>query len=77
MLWVAVEDTATCEVSEFERATEDEVDYLMNGYRVNKHDVTRFRLQDTEGGRHVVYKGIAYKGGFGYNLWIAHKYVEV
>lgn len=44
---------------------------------VDKHDVTRFRLQDEEDGRHIVYEGVTYKGGFGYNLLVASKYVEV
>lgn len=77
MVWVAVEDTATCEVSEFEKATEEEVLYLMDGYKVDKHDATRFRLQDVEGGSRVIFKGLAYKGGYGCNLWVASKYVEV
>jgi len=77
MIWVAIEDADTHEVSEFEKVTEKQVLYLMDGYRVNKHDVTRFRLQDEEDGRRIVYKGVTYKGGFGYNLWVASKYVEV
>lgn len=77
MVWVAVEDADTCEVSEFEQATEEQVRYLMDGYRVDKHDATGFRLQDVESGANVVYDGIAYKGGFGYNIWVASKYVEM
>ena len=77
MIWVAIEDADTHEVSEFEQATEKKVLYLMDGYRVDKHDATKFRLQDVESGRHIIYKGVTYKGGFGYNLWIASKYVEV
>ena len=77
MLWVAIEDTDTHEMSEFEKVTEKKVLYLMDGYRVDKHDVTRFRLQDEENGRHIIYDGVTYKGGFGYNLWVASKYVEV
>ena len=77
MLWVAIEDSDTHEVSEFERATEKQVLYLMDGYRVDEHEPTRFRLQDEENGRHIVYEGVTYKGGFGYNLWVASKYVEV
>ena len=77
MLWVAIEDSDTHEVSEFERATEKQVLYLMDGYRVDEHEPTRFRLQDEEDGRRIVYEGVTYKGGFGYNLWIASKYVEV
>ncbi len=77
MVWVAIEDAYTYEVSEFEQVTEDQVLRLMDGYRVDKHDVTRFRVQDVEDGRHIVYEGVTYKGGFGYNLWVASKYVEV
>ena len=77
MIWVAIEDADTHEVSEFERAAEKQVLYLMDGYRVDKHDATRFRLQDEEEGRHTVYEGVTYKGGFGYNLWVASKYREV
>ncbi len=77
MVWVAIEDAYTYEVSEFGQATEEQVLYLMDGYRVNKHDATRFRLQDEEDGRHIVYEGVTYKGGFGYNLWVASKYMEL
>ena len=77
MIWVAIEDADTYEVSEFEQVTEEKVLYLMDGYRVDKHASTRFRLQDEEDGRHIVYEGVTYKGGFGYNLWVASKYVEV
>ena len=77
MIWVAIEDADTHEVSEFEQVTEEQVLRLMDGYRVGKHDVTRFRLQDVEGGKNIVYGGVTYKGGFGYNLWVASKYVEV
>ena len=77
MIWVAIEDADTHEVSEFEKATEKKVLCLMHGYRVDKHDATRFRLQDTESGHNVVYEGVTYRGGFGYNLWVASKYVEV
>ena len=77
MIWLAIEDADTHEVSEFEEATEEQVIYLMDGYRVDKHDSTRFRLQDVEDGHNIVYEGVTYKGGFGYNLWVASKYVEV
>ena len=77
MIWLAIEDADTHEVTEFDQATEKQVLYLMDGYRVNKHDATRFRLQDEEEGRHIVYDGVIYKGGFGYNLWVASKYREV
>ena len=77
MIWVAIEDADTHEVSEFERVSEARVHYLMDGYRVDKHDATRVRVQDTEDGRHVVYDGAIYRGGFGYNLWVARKYREM
>ena len=77
MIWVAIEDVDTHEVSEFEQATEKQVLYLMDGYRVDKHDAVRFRLQDTENGKNVIYEGVTYKGGFGYNLWVASKYLEL
>lgn len=77
MVWMAIEDADTHEVSEFERVTEEQVLCLMDGYRVDKHDTTRFRLQDMEGGKHIVYEGVTYKGGFGYNLWVARKYLEL
>lgn len=77
MIWVAIEDADTHEVTEFERATEKQVLYLMDGYRVEKNDVTKFRLQDTENGKRIVYEGVTYKGGFGYNLWVARKFLEL
>ena len=77
MLWVATEDAGTCEISEFEKATEKEVLYLMDGYKVNTSNPTKFRVQDTENGRHIVYEGVTYTGGFGYNLWVARKYLEL
>ena len=75
--WVSIEDTSTCEVSEFEKATEKEVLYLMDGYRVNMSNPTKFRVTEMENGRHVVYKGVTYRGGFGYNLWVARKFLEL
>ena len=77
MIWVAIEDADTHEVSEFEAATEEQVQYLMDGYRVDKHNPTRVHVQDTEDGRHIVYDGVIYRGGFGYNLLAARKYLEV
>ena len=77
MIWVATEDMGTYEVSEFEKATEKEVLYLMNGYRVDTSNPTKFHMQDTENGKRIVYEGVTYKGGFGYNLLVASKYVEV
>ena len=76
MIWVAIEDADTHEVTEFEQATEKQVLYLMDGYRVSKHDATRFRLQDVENGKNIIYEGVTYKGGFGYNLWVARKYAQ-
>ena len=77
MIWVATEDAGTCEISEFEKATEKEVLYLMDGYRVDTSNPTKFHMQDTENGRHVVYEGVTYRGGFGYNLWVARKFLEL
>ena len=77
MIWVAIEDADTHEVTEFEEAAEKQVLHLMDGYRVDTSNPTRFRLQDVEDGQHVVYEGVTYKGGFGYNLWVASKYLEL
>ena len=77
MLWIAIEDADTYEVSEFERVTEKKVLYLMDGYRVDKTNPTKFRMQDTENGKRVIYEGDVYKGGFGYNLWVARKFIEL
>ena len=77
MIWVAIEDADTHEVSEFESATEEQVLRLMAGYRVDTHNPTRVRVQDTEDGHNIVYEGVTYKGGFGYNLWVARKYREL
>lgn len=77
MYWVALEDTDTHEVTEFERVTEQQVLYLIGRYRVDKHDAERFRLHDTEDGANIIYEGVIHKGGFGYDLWVARKYREV
>ena len=77
MIWMAIEDSDTHEVTEFGRVTEEQVLYLMDGYRVDQRNPMRVRVQDTEDGRHVVYDGAIYKGGFGYNLWVARKYREM
>ena len=77
MVWVAIEDTDTHEVTEFERVTEEQALYLMDGYRVSKRNPTRVRVQDVEDGHNIVYEGVTYMGGFGYNLWVARKYREV
>ena len=75
--WVAVEDADTCEVSEFGRADEMDVLYLMDGYRVDKRNPTTVRERAVEGGKQVIYDGVIYRGGFGYNLWVAHRYREL
>ena len=77
MVWVAIEDADTYEVSEFEQAAEERVLRAMGDYRVDTSNPMRFRLQDVEDGQHVVYDGVIYKGGFGYNLWVASKYRKV
>ena len=77
MIWVAIEDTDTREVSDFEKVTEKKLLYLMHGYRVDKHEDAGFRMRDTENGKNIVYEGVTYKGGFGYNLWVARKYLEL
>ena len=77
MFWVAIEDADTYEVSEFEEVTEKKVLYLMNEYRVDKTNPTKFHMQDIENGKNIVYEGVAYKGGFGYNLWVARKFLEL
>ena len=77
MIWLAIEDADTHEVSEFEPVTEEQVLRLMDGYRVDKRNPTRVRVQDVEDGHNIVYEGVTYRGGFGYNLWVASKYREV
>lgn len=77
MVWVAIEDADTHEVSEFEQATEEQALRLMDGYRVDTSNPTRYRLQDVEDGHHIVYEGVIYKGGFGFDLWVARKYREM
>ena len=77
MIWVAVEDATTHEISEFERVTEEYVLRLMDGYKVDKHYVTRVHVQDTEDGHNIVYEGVTYRGGVGYNLLVARKYREL
>ena len=77
MIWLAIEDVDTHEVSEFERATEEQVLRLMDGYRVNKRNPTRVHVQDVEDGCNIIYDGVTYRGGFGYNLWVARKYREL
>lgn len=75
--WVATEDAGTYEVSEFDQATEAQALHLMDDYRVDPSNPTRIRVQDVEDGQHVVYDGVIYKGGFGFNLWVTRKYLEM
>ena len=77
MIWVAIEDADTYEVSEFEEVSEEQVLSLMDGYKVDTSNPTRFRVQDVEDGRNIVYEGVTYKGGFGYNLLVARKFLEL
>ena len=77
MFWIAIEDTDTHEVSEFENVTEKQVLYILEGYRVDKNNPTNFSMQDTENGKRVIYEGGVYKGEFGYNLWVARKFLEL
>ena len=77
MIWVASEDNATCEVTEFEEADEKDVLWLMDGYKVDVASPEQFRVRDVEDGKHVIYKGVIYRGGFGINLWVARKYIEL
>ena len=76
MVWVAIEDADTYEVSEFESTTEEYALRLMDDYRVDASNPTRYRLHDTEDGHRIIYEGVTYKGGFGFDLWVARKYVE-
>ena len=75
--WIAVEDSSTCEVDEFGEVEEKDVFYLMEGYKVDLCHPEHARVRDTEDGNRVVYDGVIYKGGFGYNLWVTHKYIEM
>lgn len=77
MMWVAIEDSDTYELSEFEPTTVQKALYLLKGYRVDKHAATKFRMHDVENGHSVVYEGVTYKGGFGYNILVAKKYAEL
>ena len=77
MVWVAIEDADTHEVTEFAQVDETDALYLMDGYRVDKCNPEQIRVQDTEDGHHIVYDSVIYRGGFGYNLWVARKYREV
>lgn len=73
MLWVAIEDADTCEISEFEEATREHVLYLLDGYKADLSDPTEYHEHD---GKNIIYEGVIYKGGFGYNVCVARKYIE-
>lgn len=77
MIWVAIEDAGTHEQSEFVQATEEQVLNLMDVHKADTRDAVRFCLHDVEGDSHVVYMGITYKGGLGYNILAARKYLEL
>lgn len=78
MIWLAIEDADTYEISEFKPVAADNLRYLMDEYRVDRHDAVKFHMtEDAENGHHIVYEGVTYKGGFGYNLWVASKYLEL
>ena len=73
MYWVAIENADTCEISEFEEAPEKHVLYLLEGYKADMSNPTRYREHD---GKNIIYEGVTYKGGFGYNVCVARKYIE-
>ena len=75
MIWLAVEDAYTNEISDFEEVDEEQVHYLMDGYKVDICSPEQTRVQDTENGQRIVYEGVIYKGGFGYNLWVTRKFL--
>ena len=79
MFWIAIEDTDTYEVTEFEPATEKKLLYILDGYRVDKNNPTSFSMHDTEKEteKRVIYEGDVYKGEFGYNILVARKFREV
>ena len=74
MVWVSSEDTGTGEVTEFEAVHETALPYIMQWYRVKLYDPEPVRVRDVEDGRRVIYEGVIYRGGFGCNLWVMHKY---
>lgn len=73
MYWVAIEDADICEISEFEERTREEVLYLFDLYKVTLSDPTRYRER---AGKNIIYEGVTYKGGFGYNVCVARKFIE-
>ena len=77
MYWVATEDVVTCEVTDFEEVDAAGVLYLMDGYKVDLCNPEHTRVQDVEDGQRIVYDGVIYMGGFGFNLWVMHKYHEM
>lgn len=75
MIWVAIEDADTWEIDEFEETTREHVLYLLDGYKADLSDPAKFRMRESENGLHVVYEGVTYKGGFGYNILVARKFI--
>ena len=75
MIWVAIEDVDTHEVSDFGRATEEQVLCLLDGYKVDLCNPTPYRERGMEDGQSILYSGVTYKGGYGINVIVAHKYL--
>ena len=75
--WIAVEEASTCEVDDFGEAEEKDVFYLMEGYKVDLCHPEHVRVPHTEDGHRVVYDGVIYRGGFGYDLLVTRKYQEM
>ena len=77
MTWVSIEDTSTCEVTIFEEVDTKDVLYLLDGYKCSMCNPIKFRVrdvedvEDVESGHKIIYEGAIYKGGFGYNVWVA------
>ena len=74
--WVAVEDTSTAELGDFGEVAAEDVQYLMAGYMVDLCRPAQIHMRDADD-HNVVYDGVVYTGGFGYNLWVARKYREL
>ena len=75
--WVATEDTDTHEVTAFERADDTDVLCLIDWYKIDPCSPEHIRVRDVEDGHNVVYDGVIYRGGFGYNVWVTRKYLEL
>ena len=70
--WVATEDAATGEVTEFESTDAATVLHLLDGYKVTLSSPVPIRVR--EGG--VIYRGVIYRGGWGVNIWVTRRYIE-